>query len=65
MKTVLTTTLGRTDTIVLAKNTEYGISPYGYMNNKQAAKKVEQLKAIGIDAYFSEYDSVKYIYINQ
>jgi hypothetical protein len=35
------------------------------MNHKQAAKKVEELKAMGIDAWFSEYDHVKYIYVNQ
>jgi hypothetical protein len=63
--TILTTTLGRTKKIVLARNTEWGISPYSYMNHKQAAKKVEELKAMGIDAWFSEYDHVKYIYVNQ
>jgi hypothetical protein len=65
MKTVLTTLLGRTKKVVLAKETKWGVHPYSYSNHKQAAKKVEELRAMGIEAWYSEFDHVKYVYVKQ
>lgn len=65
MENVLTTLLGRSKKVVLAKNTKWGIQPYSYSNHKQASKKVEELKAMGIEAWYSEFDHVKYVYVKQ
>lgn len=65
MEKVLTTLLGRSKRVVLAKHTEYGIQPYSYSNHKQAGKKVEELRAMGIEAWYSEFDHVKYVYVKQ
>lgn len=62
--TLLTTTL-RKGQVVLAKLSKTGeIHPVTYVNNSQAEKKVQELKANGIECYFSEFKYPKYIYIN-
>ena len=52
---------GRT---VLAKETKFGINAVNYVSNKQANNKVEQLQQIGIDCWFSEFDRIKFVYVN-
>lgn len=61
---ILTTTL-RNGRKVLAKNTEFGIHPIRYANNKQASNKVDELNAFGIKAWYSGFGHVKYVYINE
>lgn len=50
---------------VLAKTCQFGTHPVRYQSNKQAAAKVQQLQAQGINAYFCDLDRIKYVYISE
>ncbi len=49
--------------VVLAKKTQFGIHAVSYVNMKQATKKVEELRSLGIDCFTSEFSRIKYIFI--
>lgn len=49
--------------VVLAKKTQFGINAVSYQNMKQATKKVEELRSLGIDCFTSEFSRIKYIFI--
>lgn len=50
---------------VLAKTTQFGLHAVTYVTNKQAAAKVQQLQAQGINAFFRDFDYPKFIYITE
>ena len=61
---ILTTTLGDKKTVVLAKQTQWGIDAVTYGNLKQANNKIEQLRANGIDCFlYDRGEPAKFIII--